>query len=212
GSIGRAIPEVRIEIAPVDVAPEGQGEIVVYGPNVMKGYHNLPEETAKAFNDKGGFRTGDMGRVDPEGFVYITGRVKEQYKLENGKYVAPAPLEEKLRLSPYIANIMVDGTNRPYNVAVIVPDFDSLKAWAKDNGLAFSANEDLVAKSEVVKLISGEIAKHGAEFKGFERPEKFVLATEDFTTENNMLTPSLKVKRRNVMAKYGEQIDRLYKS
>lgn len=212
GSIGRPIPLVTVDIEPVDVAPEGQGEIIVYGPNVMMGYHNLPEETAKAFNAKGGFRTGDMGRKDADGFVYITGRVKEQYKLENGKYVAPAPLEEKLRLSPYIANIMVDGTNRPYNVAVIVPDFDSLKGWAKDNGIAFSGNEDLVAKSEVVKLISGEVAKYGAEFKGFERPEKFVLATEDFTTENNMLTPSLKVKRRNVMAKYGDQLDRLYKS
>jgi len=212
GSIGRAIPEVRIEIEPVDVAPEGQGEIIIYGPNVMLGYHNLPEETAQAFNAKGGFRSGDMGRTDSEGFVYITGRVKEQYKLENGKYVAPAPLEEKLRLSPYIANIMVDGTNRPFNVAVIVPDFESLKAWAKSSGISFVANEDLVAKSEVIKLISGEIAKYGSEFKGFERPEKFVLATEDFSTENNMLTPSLKVKRRNVMAKYGDQLARLYKA
>ena len=210
GSIGRAIPGVRIEIAPVDVAPEGQGEIIIYGPNVMKGYHNLPEETAKAFTDKGGFRSGDMGRVDAEGFVYITGRVKEQYKLENGKYVAPAPLEEKLRLSPYIANIMVDGTNRPYNVAVIVPDFESLKKFATDAGLAFSSNEELVKKPEVQTLIRAEIDKFGSEFKGFERPEKFVLATEDFTTDNSMLTPSLKVKRRNVMAKYGDAIARLY--
>lgn len=212
GSIGRAIPGVRIEIAPVDVAPEGQGEIVIYGPNVMKGYHNLPEETAQAFNDKGGFRSGDMGRVDSEGFVYITGRVKEQYKLENGKYVAPAPLEEKLRLSQYVANIMVDGTNRPYNVAVIVPDFESLRKFASDSGLAFTSNDDLVNKPEVQKLFRAEIEKYGADFKGFERPEKFVLATEDFTTENNMLTPSLKVKRRNVMAKYGDAIARLYTS
>ncbi len=210
GSIGRAIPGVTIEIAPVDVAPEGQGEIIIYGPNVMKGYHNLPEETAQAFNDKGGFRSGDMGRVDADGFVYITGRVKEQYKLENGKYVAPAPLEEKLRLSPFIANIMIDGTNRPYNVAVIVPDFESLKKWAGDSGIAFSSNEELVAKPEVQKLFRAEVEKFGSEFKGFERPEKFVLATEDFTTDNNMLTPSLKVKRRNVMARYGDEIARLY--
>lgn len=210
GSIGCPIPGVRIEIEPVDVAPEGQGEIVIYGPNVMKGYHNLDEETARAFNDKGGFRSGDMGMVDDEGYVYITGRVKEQYKLENGKYVAPAPLEEKLRLSPYIANIMIDGTNRPYNVAVIVPDFDSLKKYATDAGIAFSSNEELVAKPEVTKLIRDEVQKHGASFKGFERPERFVLATDDFTTDNNMLTPSLKVKRRNVMARYGDDIARLY--
>ena len=212
GSIGRAIPGVRVEIAPVDVAPEGQGEIIIYGPNVMKGYHNLAEETAQAFNAEGGFRTGDMGRVDGDGFIYITGRVKEQYKLENGKYVAPAPLEEKLRLSPFIANIMVDGTNRPYNVAVIVPDFESLKKWASDSGIAFTSNEDLVRKPEVEKLFRGEVEKFGKEFKGFERPERFVLATEDFTTDNNMLTPSLKVKRRNVMAKYGDALSRLYQA
>lgn len=210
GSVGRPIPGVRIAIVPVDVAPEGQGEIVIYGPNVMKGYHNMPEDTAAAFDAQGGFRSGDMGRVDADGFVYITGRVKEQYKLENGKYVAPAPLEEKLRLSPYIANIMVDGTNRPYNVAVIVPDFDSLKKFASDSGIAYASMEELVGKPEVVKLYLAEVQKFGSEFKGFERPERFVLATEDFTTDNNMLTPSLKVKRRNVMARYGDAIARLY--
>jgi len=212
GSIGRPIPGVRVEIVPVDVAPEGQGEIIIYGPNVMKGYHNLPEDTAASIMSDSGFRTGDMGRKDQDGFIYITGRVKEQYKLENGKYVAPAPLEEKLRLSPFIANIMVDGTNRPFNVAVIVPDFESLEKHAKDSGIAFATREELVARPEIVKLFLGEVQKYGAEFKGFERPEKFVLATEDFTTDNNMLTPSLKVKRRNVMAKYGEQIANLYKS
>jgi long-chain acyl-CoA synthetase len=211
GSIGRPIPGVRVEIVPVDVAPEGQGEIIIYGPNVMLGYHNLPEDTAASIMSDGGFRTGDMGRKDQDGFIYITGRVKEQYKLENGKYVAPAPLEEKLRLSPFIANIMVDGTNRPYNVAVIVPDFESLEKYAKDSGLAFATRDELVARPEVVTLFLGEVQKYGAEFKGFERPERFVLATEDFTTDNNMLTPSLKVKRRNVMAKYGEQIAHLYK-
>ena len=210
GSIGRPIPGVRIAIAPAEVAPEGQGEIIIYGPNVMKGYHNMPEDTAQAFDAQGGFRSGDMGRIDADGYVYITGRVKEQYKLENGKYVAPAPLEEKLRLSPYIANIMVDGTNRPFNVAVIVPEFDALKKFASDHGIAYASMEELCAKPEVTKLYLAEVQKFGNEFKGFERPERFVLATEDFTTDNNMLTPSLKVKRRNVMAKYGDAMARLY--
>jgi long-chain acyl-CoA synthetase len=212
GSVGKPIPKVTIKLEPAEGAPEGQGEIVVYGPNVMKGYHNLPEATAAVFNDQGGFRTGDMGRVDADGFVYITGRVKEQYKLENGKYVAPAPLEEKLRLSPYIANIMVDGTNRPYNVAVIVPDFDTLKAWAQSKGITTSSTEELTRRPEVTELLKEEIRTLGADFKGFERPEKFVVATEDFTTDNGMLTPSLKVKRRNVMAKYGDQLNKLYES
>ena len=210
GSVGRAIPGVTITIVPVDVAPEGQGEIIIAGPNIMKGYHNLPDEDAKVFTETRGFRSGDMGRVDKDGFVFITGRVKEQYKLENGKYVAPAPLEEKLRLSQYIANIMVDGTNRPYNTAVIVPDFDALKGWAEGQGLNAKTPAELVARPEVTALIKDEIVKLGVDFKGFERPEKFVLATEDFSTDNGMLTPSLKVKRRNVMAKYGDEIAKLY--
>ncbi|MFO0751593.1 MAG: long-chain fatty acid--CoA ligase [Myxococcota bacterium] len=212
GSVGKPIPRVKVSLEPAEGAPEGQGEIVVHGPNIMKGYHNLPEEDAKVFTADRGFRTGDMGRIDADGFVFITGRVKEQYKLENGKYVAPAPLEEKLRLSPYIANLMVDGTNRPYNIAVIVADVDALKKWAAANNVAAGDVDKLLSDPAVTKLIKADIEKFGAEFKGFERPEKFILTHEDFTTDNGMLTPSLKVKRRVVMAKYGEQIAKLYQS
>lgn len=210
GSVGRAIPGVRIEIEPCEGAPEGQGEIVVYGPNVMIGYHNLPEATKEVFNDKGGFHTGDMGRKDADGFVFITGRVKEQYKLENGKYVVPSPLEEKLRLSPFIANVMIDGTNKPFNVAIIVPDLESLRSWAKDNGLGGVADAELVKHAKVETLLRGEIDKYGADFKGYERPKKFVVSADDFTTDNGMLTPSLKVKRRVVMERYGAELEQLY--
>ncbi|TNF32683.1 MAG: long-chain fatty acid--CoA ligase [Deltaproteobacteria bacterium] len=210
GSVGRPIPGVRVVLGPAEGAPEGQGEIVVHGPNVMLGYHNLPDATKAVFTDDGGFRTGDMGRIDDKGFVFITGRVKEQYKLENGKYVVPAPLEEKLRLSPFIANLMIDGTNKPFNVALIVPDFESLRAWAKDNGVGATDEAGLVKDPKVVQLITDEIAKYSASFKGYETPKKFFLATEDFSTENGMLTPSLKVKRRVVMERYGKDLEALY--
>lgn len=210
GSVGKAIPGVDVKIVPCEGAPAGQGEIVVYGPNIMKGYHNLPEETAAVIMDDGGFRTGDMGRIDAEGFVFITGRVKEQYKLENGKYVVPSPLEEKLRLSPFIANIMIDGTNKPFNVAVVVPDFESLGAWAKDNGLGGKSDAELARDPKVEALIKGEIDKFSSDFKGYERPKKFVVVSEDFTTENGMLTPSLKVKRRVVVERYGDDMEGLY--
>ncbi|MCA9514791.1 MAG: long-chain fatty acid--CoA ligase [Myxococcales bacterium] len=210
GSVGKAIPGVKVVIAPCDGAPPGEGEVVVYGPNIMVGYHNLPDATKEVMQDDGGFRTGDMGKLDAEGFLFITGRVKEQYKLENGKYVVPSPLEEKIRLSPFIANIMIDGTNRPYNVAVIVPELDALKGWAKSNGVSAASDEALVASPKVRELILAEIEKFATDFKGYEKPTKFVLTAEDFTTDNGMLTPSLKVKRREVMARYGEQIDRLY--
>ncbi|PKN58537.1 MAG: long-chain fatty acid--CoA ligase [Deltaproteobacteria bacterium HGW-Deltaproteobacteria-14] len=210
GSVGRPIPGVRVVVIPAEGAPEGQGELVVYGPNVMVGYHNQPEANKAVFTDDGGFRTGDMGRIDDKGFVFITGRVKEQYKLENGKYVVPAPLEEKLRLSPFIANVMIDGTNKPFNVALIVPDLESLRAWATSNGVAAASDEALVQDPKVVKLFTDEIAKHSATFKGYEAPRKFVLTAEDFSLENGMLTPSLKVKRRVVMERYGKQLEALY--
>ncbi|OIP44922.1 MAG: long-chain fatty acid--CoA ligase [Deltaproteobacteria bacterium CG2_30_63_29] len=210
GSIGRAIPGVEIKIIPFESAPEGQGEIVVYGPNVMKGYHNLPKETEETFTEDGGFKTGDMGHVDADGFVWITGRVKEQYKLENGKYVVPAPLEEKLKLSGYIANIMIHGVNKPYNVAVIVPDVEMLASWAKDKGLSYDNDEALIKIDGVEALINEEIQKYGKDFKGYERPRKFVLTAEDFTTENDMLTPSMKIKRRKVLETYEAALNGLF--
>ncbi|MCB9726910.1 MAG: long-chain fatty acid--CoA ligase [Deltaproteobacteria bacterium] len=210
GSVGKAIPGVRVELGPAEVAPEGQGEIVVYGPNIMQGYHNLPEETAEVFTADGGFRTGDLGRIDSDGFVYITGRVKEQYKLENGKYVAPAPLEEKLKLSPFINNLMIDGTNRLYNIAVIVPDLENLREWARENGIEAADDEALCKDPAVNSQMEREIERYSTEFKRFERIGRFILTPEDFTTENDMLTPKMSLKRRNVLAKYGDAINRLY--
>ncbi len=210
GSIGKALPGVRVVVMPNEIAPEGQGELVVYGPNVMRGYHNLPEENEKVFTPDGGFRTGDMGRIDADGFIWITGRIKEQYKLENGKYVVPAPLEERLKLSPYIANIMLDGTNRPFNVAIIAVEMENLTTFAENARIDAPNPTALLATPEVTRLIEGEIAKYGEDFKGYERPRAFHLVAEDFSTDNDLLTPSLKVKRRNVIARYRAEIDALY--
>jgi long-chain acyl-CoA synthetase len=210
GSVGKPIPGVRVTLAPVEDAPPGEGEIVIHGPNVMRGYHQLPSETAAALTPDGGFRTGDLGRFDADGFLYVTGRLKDHYKLENGRFVSPSPLEEQLRLSPYIAQIVIDGTNRPFNVAVIVPDLDALKAWAREARLETRTTSELVRRPEVSELLREEIRKFGNDFKPFERPERFILATEDFTTDNGLLTPSLKVRRRAVLARYADQLTRLY--
>jgi long-chain acyl-CoA synthetase len=152
----------------------------------------------------GGFRSGDMGYVSSDGYLYITGRIKEQYKLENGKYVVPSPLEEDLKLSPYIANVMVHGANKPYNVALVVPDAEAVERWRREHG--GNASDD-----EIRALIAEEIKKHSGAFKNYERPEKFVLVREDFTTDNGMLTPTLKLKRRAVLARYEKQLDELYR-
>src|SRR5690606_34216408 len=130
GSVGKLIPGVRVEIDTSTSDVPGQGEIVVYGPNVMQGYHNRPEENERVFTRDGGLRTGDLGYVDADGFLFVTGRLKEQYKLSNGKYVMPGPLEEKLKLSPYIANVMLHGANRPHNVALVVLERSAVDSWA----------------------------------------------------------------------------------
>ncbi|MDP3277649.1 MAG: long-chain fatty acid--CoA ligase [Deltaproteobacteria bacterium] len=212
GSVGTAIPGTRIEIDhshnPTD--DPKQGEIICHGHNVMMGYYNLPEENEKVFTNSRGLRTGDLGRVDEDGFLYITGRVKEQYKLENGKYVAPAPLEESLKLSPYITQVMVHGANKPFNVAVIVPDMESLKKWASEKNISTTPTADLFKNPEVLALLRGEVNQYLKSAKGFERPSRFVLTAEEFTTENDMLSQSLKLKRRNVMAKYGDDLEAIY--
>jgi long-chain acyl-CoA synthetase len=176
----------------------------------MVGYHNRKEENDAVFTSDGGFRTGDMGRLDEDGFVFITGRIKEQYKLENGKYVVPTPLEEQLKLSPFVANVMVYGDNKPFNVALVVANVDAVKAWAKDNGVSESDPEKLLENPKVRALFKKELDTYGEKFKGFEEVRDFALVSEDFTTENDMLTPSLKVKRRAVLAKWGSLLDGLY--
>ncbi|MEO7113243.1 MAG: long-chain fatty acid--CoA ligase, partial [Polyangiaceae bacterium] len=213
GSVGKAIPGVRIEIDPNQTGGKKtepgrvEGEIIVHGPNVMQEYLNRPEENEAVFTKDHGFRTGDMGYLDKDGFLYITGRIKEQYKLENGKYVVPTPLEEELKLSPYITNVMVYGDNKPHNVALVVANVDAVKKQLGTSG----SDESLLSDSKVRDLFKAEIEKYSEKFKGFESVQDFVLIDKDFTTENGMLTPSLKLKRRAVLEKYGSTIDDLYK-
>jgi long-chain acyl-CoA synthetase len=212
GSVGKPIPGVEIEIDIAATEDPTQGEVVIYGHNIMEGYHNLPEANAEVLVEKDGmrgFRSGDMGRVDDEGFLFITGRVKEQYKLLNGKYVVPTPLEEKIKLSPYISNAMVYGLNREFNVAVVIPDYEVLKGWAEEKGL--DPNPQSLAKSDQVKaLIEREVEKLSEDFKGYEKAKKLYIGAEDFTPENGMLTPTLKLKRRVVLERYGDAIESLY--
>ncbi|HEX8824969.1 MAG TPA: long-chain fatty acid--CoA ligase, partial [Archangium sp.] len=212
GSVGKAIPDTRVTIDRSETGDPKQGEIVVYGHNVMAGYYNLPDENAKVFTADGGFKTGDMGVVDDDGYVWITGRIKEQYKLENGKYVVPVPIEQAIQLSPFVANVMLHGQNKPFNVAIIVPDMDSLKKWAAEKGLDTSSIPELLKREEVQQLYReqiNEFCKDAA--KGYEKPQRFLLISEDFSTANDMLTASLKLKRRSVLKKYNEAVEELYR-
>ena len=208
GSVGKPLPGVRIEIDESRGDRPGQGEIIVYGPNVMLGYHGRPEETAAALRPDGGLRTGDLGRIDEDGFLFITGRIKELFKLETGKYVAPAPLEETLKLSPYVANLVLYGSDRPYVIAIVAPDAEALGRWAR---AAAHALEPLDRDPLVRDLITRDLAERSAGFPSYALPRKVVIAPADFTIDQDLLTPSLKVKRRNVEALFAREIEAAYR-
>lgn len=212
GSVGRPIDGVRVVID--KSAGDGlsdEGEVVVYGPNVMQGYNNKPEATRQVMTDDGGFRTGDLGRLDEDGFLYITGRIKEQYKLENGKYVFPAAIEEEIQLSPWVENVLVYGEGRHYNVCLIVPDFVKLSAWAAGQGVKDTSPPALVALPEARSMIEASIVDQLKDkFGGYEIPKRIVLVEEPFSVDNGMLTQTLKVKRRKVVERYAPQIEAAY--
>jgi len=210
GTVGQAIPGATVSLdRTVDSLHPEEGEIIVHGPLLMQGYHNLPEATAAVFTADGGFRTGDLGRFDADGYLTITGRIKEIYKLENGKYVAPTPIEEALQDSPYIAQAMVVGTNRPYNVAILVPEMAALEVSARQSGVD-RGGSGWSDHPTIRELLAGEIERTTQAFKGFERPRGFVLAPAPWSTDDGTLTPTLKLKRRQIVARHADEIEALY--
>jgi len=211
GSVGQPIENVKVIIEPLPAENRThEGEIIVYGPNVMQGYHNKPEATREVMTADGGFRTGDLGRLDEDGFLFITGRLKEQYKLENGKYVFPASLEEEIKLLPQIENAMIYGYGRAYNICLIVPAFEVLKGYAKEHNLPEEPAE-LVKCDEIKTLISDTVtALLNDKFHWYEIPKKFLLVSEPFSTDNGLLTQTMKLKRRIVLKRYQSRIEALY--
>ncbi|MBF0449738.1 MAG: long-chain fatty acid--CoA ligase [Candidatus Magnetomorum sp.] len=216
GSVGRAIDKVTVVI---DKSMTGEnsedGEIVCHGPNVMQGYHNKPEQTAKVLIDDPklgvGFRTGDRGKLDKDGFLFITGRFKEEYKLENGKYVHPASIEEDIKLNPYIANAMIFGEGKPFNVCLLVPDFDSLKSFIESIGCAGKAPQQLVQETVFVDFVESQVVEQLKPlYGGYEIPRKFLIIDNDFSVDNGLLTQTMKLRRLKVMEKYGEQLVTLF--
>jgi long-chain acyl-CoA synthetase len=210
GSVGRPIEHVRVEIDKMFSDGDEDGEIVIYGPNVMQGYHNKPEATKEVMTEDGGFRTGDRGRLDKDGYLFITGRIKEQYKLENGKYVFPAAIEEEIKLHPLVENAMVHGEGQAFNVCVVVPDFNVLEKYATEHNLPADPKE-LVQNKEIREMISDEITKIlKGKFGGYEIPRKFIYLSENFTLDNGTLTQTMKLKRRVVLEQQKNQIADLY--
>ena len=211
GSCGKAFDKVTLVI---DRAGEdgdsNEGELIIYGPNVMKGYHNKPEETRRVMTDDGGLRTGDRAFIDEEGFMFITGRIKESFKLENGKYVFPAAIEAEIMMNKYVDQAMICGLNKPYTVCIIVPDFSILAAFAAGNDIP-ADNAGMVRSGRVISLLETEIRNQLAKkFGSYETPKRILILPEAFSVDNGMLTQSFKLKRKKVMEKYGADIEALY--
>jgi len=209
GSVGRPIPGVEVRIEPLEGYTEGEGEIVVKGPNVMVGYYKNPEATAEVLKE-GWFYTGDVGKLDKDGFLYITDRKKELFKTAGGKYIAPQPIESALKSSLYIEQAMVIGEFRKFPAALLVPSFPHLEKWAHENGISFQGREDLVRHPKVVELIQSEVDRINQQFSQYERVKKFILLTKEWTIEGGELTPTLKLKRRVLLSRYKDAIEALY--
>jgi long-chain acyl-CoA synthetase len=203
GTVGRALPGVELQIA-------GDGEILAKGPNIMKGYWNMPEATAEVIDQEGWFHTGDIGEIDSEGFLRITDRKKELIINAYGKNVAPAPIENSLKSSRYIGQAVVIGDRRKFLSALLVPDFDVLKPWAEKQGIAAAGNEALIKDPKVRALFTAEVQAVNAHLASFEKIQAWELLPNEFTLETGELTPTQKVKRRVINQKYGDTIERLY--
>jgi long-chain acyl-CoA synthetase len=202
GTVGKPIPGVEIRIAP-------DGEILARGPNVMKGYYKKDAETREVM-EGGWFHTGDIGHLDEDGFVVITDRKKDLIVTSGGKNVAPQPIENLLRMSPYIANAVVIGDRRRFVSALIVPEFEKLETYARAQSIPFGNRDELVRDGRIIDFIQAEVDRATPLLASYERVKKFILLGRDFEIEQGEITPSLKVRRTIVEGKYQDLIESMY--
>lgn len=203
GTVGRPIPNVEIRIA-------ADGEVETRGPNVMRGYYNKPEETRAVFTDDGWFKTGDIGTIDEDGFLRITDRKKELFKTSGGKYIAPQPIEQMIKGSRFVNQVVLIGNGRKFPAALIVPDWERVESYAQLKGIKASNRAELCKHPRLIDLFERQIAGLTTELAQYERVKKVALLENELTIEGGELTPTMKVKRRVVDEKFQKVIDQLY--
>ncbi len=202
GSNGKTLPEVEIKLGKDD-------EILVRGDTVMRGYYNRPEDTAEAFED-GWLKTGDAGRIDENGNLFIVDRIKELMKTSNGKYIAPQRVEGKVSCCPFIEQVAIVADAKNYVTALIVPAFESLEAWAKEKGVHYESPVELLRNTQVIEHFEQRLATLQTELAGFEKIKKFTLLPEAFSMEAGLITPTLKLRRKMIYHKYANEINAMY--
>ncbi|GAA5033906.1 AMP-dependent synthetase [Marivirga lumbricoides] len=203
GTVGPALPGVEIKIA-------DDGEVLAKGPNIMKGYYNQPEKTAEVIDEQGWFHTGDIGEMVEGRFLKITDRKKEMFKTSGGKYIAPQLIENKLKESIFIEQVMVVGDGQKFPGALIVPNFDALKEWCKHKGISYSSDEKMIKEERVLEKLEKEVEKSNAQFAQWEKIKKTILLPKLWTVEAGELTAKLSLKRKIIMNHYKSEIDSIY--
>ena len=204
GTVGPPVPGTEIRIAP-------DGEILVRGPQVMKGYYKLPEETAQAIDAEGWFRTGDIGEIDEDDFLRITDRKKDLIVTAGGKNVAPQPIENRLKTNPLVEQDVMVGDRKKFVALLVVPSFPVLETWARANGVPFADREELVGHPRVQEKMAQEVLGGLDDLASYEKPKKLALLTDEFSIENGTLTPTQKVKRRVVQDRFADLIGEFYR-
>ena len=204
GTVGTAIPHVDIRIA-------ADGEIEVRGPNVMRGYYNKPEETRAVFTDDGWFKTGDIGALDANGYLSITDRKKELFKTSGGKYISPQPIEQAVKGSRFVNQVVLIGAERKFPAALIVPNWEQLESYCKLKGIEVKTRRELCEHPRIIDLIERQIDRLTPNLARYEKIKKVALLENEFTIEGGELTPTLKVKRRVIDQKYKDVIEKLYR-
>ncbi|MCM1020749.1 MAG: long-chain fatty acid--CoA ligase [Muribaculum sp.] len=205
GTVGTVLPRIQMKLSP-------EGEILVCGETVMKGYYNKPEATAEAFTSDGWFRTGDAGKIDDTGALVLTERIKDLFKTSNGKYIAPQALESKLGEDEYIEQVAVIGDQRKYVTAIIIPAFEALKEYATKKKISYKSLAELVNNSEIRRMIQDRIDRLQKGFANYEKIKKFTLLPSEFTMESGELTNTLKLRRPVINKKYAGIIEAMYAS
>jgi long-chain acyl-CoA synthetase len=203
GTVGRPLPGTEIRIAE-------DGEILVRGRQVMKGYYNDPEATERAIDAEGWFHTGDVGEIDEDGFLWVTDRKKDIIVTAGGKNVAPQPIENRIRANPFVEEVVMIGNRRKFVSLLVLPAFANLQAWAKERGIPFEDRAALLRHPEVTAHLEAEVRRSWGALASFETPKKMVFLEDDFTVRNGLVTPTLKVKRRLIEDRYADAIDDMY--
>lgn len=203
GSVGKPIRNTDVRIA-------ADGEIEVRGCGIMLGYFNKAEATRDAFTEDGYFKTGDIGELDKDGFLKITDRKKELFKTSGGKYIAPSPIEQMIKGSRFVSQVVLIGNDRKFPAALIVPNFEQLESYSKNEGLKLKSAKDFCESEKIYKLVESEVEKLTKELAKYEKVKKIALIENEMTVEGGELTPTLKVKRRVVDEKYKDVIDKIY--